>query len=167
MFGDGDCFFRAVLEVAGPHVRARLGLTESDGLGDVIKKMRAATATELTDHPERYAAHIGGVGAGTSVAALASDIRIRGNYANLAGDVTPWIASELLGLRLRIVTPTYEVSMGPENGVPVTLVQLTNGPLHFLAGVPQSPPAATVAVSSSLADVAFDILTGRNKGTVR
>jgi hypothetical protein len=166
VFGDGDCFFRAVLEVAGPHVRDRLGLAESDGLGDVVKRMRAATADELADHPERYAGHIGGVGTDTTVARLAADIRARGNYANLAGDVTPWVAAERLGLRLRLLTPTYEITTGPEDGVPVTLVQVTDGPLHFLAGVPGAPdvpgvlPEEPAAVSpSSLAETAYEILT--------
>ncbi|WP_328921418.1 hypothetical protein [Streptomyces griseoaurantiacus] len=183
--GDGDCFFRAVLEVAGPHVRGRLGLTESDGLGDVLKKMRAETAAELTEHPERYAERIRAVDAGTSTARLAADIRTRGNYANLAGDLTPWIASVRLGLRLRIVTPSYEISMGPKDGLPVTLVQVTDGPLHFLAGVPRGPVVPAVTLSSpgpgepaakaeapepspvpSLADTAFEILTGLGRGPV-
>jgi hypothetical protein len=183
--GDGDCFFRAVLEVAGPHVRGRLGLSDSDGLGDVLKRMRAETAAELTEHPARYAERIRAVDAAASTARLAADIRTRGNYANLAGDLTPWIASVRLGLRLRIVTPAYEISMGPEDGLPVTLVQVTDGPLHFLAGVPRDPVVPTVTISSpgpeepaataeapapspvpSLADTAFEILTGSQQRPV-
>ncbi|MDQ0785004.1 hypothetical protein [Streptomyces sp. B3I8] len=159
VLGDGDCFFRAVLEVAGPHVRGRLGLAESDGPGAVIERMRAATAAELAGHPGRYADHIGGLGTDTTVARLAAAIRTRGDHTGPAGDVTLWVAAELLGLRLRLVTPTYEITTGPEDGVPVTLVQVTDGPPHFLAGIPGGPVTEPDTVSASLAESAYEILT--------
>ncbi|WP_327250036.1 hypothetical protein [Streptomyces sp. NBC_01320] len=167
VYGDGDCFFRALLEVAGDKLRQRTGATDRTGMDELIATMRAQTAEELTTHQDRYADHIGGEATDTSVRRLAADIRKHKNFANLAGDVTPWLAAERFGLRLTLVEPDGWVSvMGPEEGTPVTLMHITDSPLHFLPAVPTAPaPVPTPMPEATSASAAEPVPASPTPGT--
>jgi hypothetical protein len=121
--GDGDCFFNALIRagVQGSVQQLRTRLADA-----VAQDATGARFPFIPDNAR---------------ATVARSIRTMGDYANFAGDVTPQVAADVLGLTITIVGPTRTVPVG-NGAIAVTLLRFTFPAEHYhaTAPLPVAPP---------------------------
>ncbi|SFF47202.1 hypothetical protein SAMN05216251_11598 [Actinacidiphila alni] len=135
---DGDCFFHALVGVAGlPMTAAQARTALADAVEEDLRRpaqARTLWTVELNGHFEAMAPHDGRTRTGAE--GVVAQLRAPGEYDNVTADLVPYLASVVFGLRLQ----TFGMNARGEFASTYTYGELER-PLVSMLRVQPEPPA--------------------------
>ncbi|MCZ4124822.1 toxin glutamine deamidase domain-containing protein [Streptomyces sp. H39-S7] len=137
---DGDCFFHALIRLAGPSLADVPGALDSRG-EVTVRSLRTLFARHVVSHQYLYREFLA-VG---DLEVVQRSMETMGSYASLAGDFMPLVAANVLGREIDIVEADGAIQAfsgsSPDDRPPLTLVRVTTPADHYMAAIPVVPTA--------------------------